>query len=100
MDEHDTYRRRRETFLTVFLAAAGLIGLLFVFTILTSGLLLYFFLVVAVAGLVAGFHYLLWGWAYTQQTAGEREEMEAEERAAADDDDGGFLDETRRPRHY
>ncbi len=99
MDDHDTYRRRRETFLAVLLAAVTLFGLLLVFTILTGGFLLYILLVVAVAGMVAGFHYLLWGRAYSEATAGEREELEAEERAARDDDDG-FLDETRRPRHY
>ena len=99
MDDHDTYRRRRETFLTLALAGIVVFGLLFVFTILTGGFLLYVLLVVAAAGLVAGVHYLLWGRAYMEETAGEREEMEAEERAAADDD-GGFLDETRRPRHY
>jgi hypothetical protein len=99
MDDHDTYRRRRETVLTIFLAGAALIGLLFVFTILTGGFLIYILLVLAAAGVVAGLHYLLWGRAYTEATAGEREEMEAEERAAADDE-GGFFDETRRPRHY
>jgi threonine/homoserine/homoserine lactone efflux protein len=98
MDEHDTYRRRRETFLSVFLAAVVLIGLLFVFTILTGGFLIY--VLAAVLGLVVvgGMHYLLWGQAYTERTAGEREELEAQERAAADEE--GFFDETRRPRHY
>jgi hypothetical protein len=99
MDDHDSYRRRRETFLTIFLAGTVLLGLLFVFTILTGGFLIYVLAVVAAVGMVAGLHYLLWGRAYTEATAGEREEMEAEERAAADDDEG-FLDDTRRPRHY
>jgi len=97
-DEPDTYRRRRETFLTVFFAAFALFGLLIVFTILTGGFLLYILLVVAAAGLLGGLHYLLWGRAYTEQTAGQREEMEAADRAAEDED--GLTDETRRPRHY
>jgi hypothetical protein len=98
MDE-DTYQRRRETFLSVFLGCTILIGLLFVFTILTGGFLLYIMAVLAVATVVGWMHYLLWGRALTQQTAGDREEMEARERAE-EDDDGGWLDETRRPRHY
>jgi hypothetical protein len=98
MDDPDLYQRRRQTFLTFFLAGLTLFGLLFVFTILTGGFLLYILLVVAVAGLVGALHYFLWGRAFTEQTAGEREELEAQERA--EEDDGGWLDETRRPRHY
>jgi Flp pilus assembly protein TadB len=98
MDDPDLYQRRRQTFLAVFLAALTLFGLLIVFTILTGGFLLYVLLVLAVAGGIGGMHYLLWGRAYTERTAGEREELEAQERAA--DDDDGWLDETRRPRHY
>jgi hypothetical protein len=96
MDE-DNYRRRRETLLSVMLAAFVLFGLFLVFTILTGGFLLYILAVVAVAGLVGALHYLLWGRALTEKTAWKREEMEAEERAA---DEGEWLDETRRPRHY
>src|SRR5205807_2481 len=97
MDEFENYRRRRETFLTVFLGGIFLVGLLAVFTILTGGFLLYVLLVVAAAGLVGGLHYLLWGRARVERTAGEREELEAQERAAQGDE---WLDETRRPRHY
>jgi hypothetical protein len=99
MDDHDLYQRRRQTFLTFGLAAFTLLGLLVVFTILTGGFLLYVLLVVAVAAAIGGMHYLLWGRSFTEQTAGEREELEAQERAE-EDDDGGWLDETRRPRHY
>jgi hypothetical protein len=90
----DEYQRRRQSFLTVFFAAFVLIGLLLVFTILTGGFLLYILAVVAVAGAVGAVHYLLWGRALSERTAGEREEMEMEDRAAEE------LDETRRPRHY
>ncbi len=96
MDEFDDYQRRRQTFLTIFMAAIFVFGLLFVFTILTGGFLLYVLLVVGVAALIGGAHYLLWGRAYTEATAGEREELEAQEGGA--DEDG--WDETRRPRHY
>jgi hypothetical protein len=97
MDDPDLYQRRRQTFLTFFLAAMTLFGLLVVFTILTGGFLLYVLLVMAVGGAIAGAHYFLWGRAYTEQTAGEREEMEAQER---DEEGDEWLDETRRPRHY
>jgi hypothetical protein len=96
MDD-DSYQRRRETFLTVFLAAIVLFGMLLVFTILTGGFLLYVLAVVAVGGVIGGMHYLLWGRTYTERTAGEREELEREERAAAGDE---WLDDTRRQRHY
>jgi hypothetical protein len=96
-DDYTTYQRRRQTFLTVLLAGIVLFGLCFVFTILTGGFLIYILAVVAVAGLVGGLHYLLWGRAMTEETAGEREELETQDRAAEDD---GWLDETRRPRHY
>jgi hypothetical protein len=96
MDDHD-YQRRRQTLLTVFLAGFLLIGLLVVFTILTGGFLLYVLLVLAVGGGIAALHYFLWGRAYLEKTAGEREELEAQDRAG---DEGEWLDETRRPRHY
>ena len=57
---------------------------------MTGGFLLYVIAVVGVGALVAGLHYLMWGRAYTEETAGLREEMEAQEE----------LDETRRPRHF
>jgi hypothetical protein len=98
MDDHDLYQRNRQTFLTVFLGTIVLFGLLLVFTILTGGFLLYVLAVVGAAGLFAAMHYFLWGRALTEATAGEREEMEAQDRAAQQDD--GWLDETRRPRHY
>jgi hypothetical protein len=98
MDDDDLYRRRRETVLVVSFAMIAVFGLLFVFTILTGGFLIYLLLVVAVVGLIGGAHYLLWGRSYTERTAGDREEMEAEEQAAAQEE--GFFDETRRPRHY
>jgi fatty acid desaturase len=98
MDDDELYRRRRETLLVVSFAGIAVFGLLFVFTILTGGFLLYLILVVAVVAMIGGFHYLLWGRALTEQTAGDREEMEAEEEGAAREE--GFFDETRRPRHY
>jgi hypothetical protein len=99
MDDPDDfgYRRKRQTFLAVFLGSVFLIGLLFVFTILTGGFLIYILAVVAVVAVVGGLHYLLWGRAMMEGTAGEREELEERERG---EDEGEWLDETRRPRHY
>ena len=97
MDDENLYQRRRETFLAVLMAVVVLFGLLVVFTILTGGFLLYILLVVGVAGVFAAMHYFLWGRAFTEATAGEREEMEAQDRAAEEE---GWTDETRRPRHY
>ncbi len=99
MDDPDdlAYRRKRQTFLAVFLGAVFVIGLLFVFTILTGGFLIYIIAVVAVAAVIGGLHYLLWGKAMMEGTAGEREELV--EREGAEEEEWG-LDETRRPRHY
>ncbi len=98
MDDDELYRRRRETLLVVSFVGIAVFGLLFIFTILTGGFLIYLLAVVAVAAIIGGLHYLLWGRALTERTAGDREEMQAEEEAAARED--GFFDETRRPRHY
>ena len=54
MDDPDLYQRRRQTFLSVFLAGIAALGLLFVFTILTGGFLLYILAVLAVVVGAAG----------------------------------------------
>jgi hypothetical protein len=74
----------RSNFLPVMLTAMlAMFGLL-VLIVLTSGFVLY------VGGWVLAFialgsvHYLLWGRAFEQQTAGEREEAEWRERVEHD----------------
>lgn len=67
-------RKRRETILT--LSLVGILGGAFVFFLNLVSLGIFFYVVSAVLGLVAvGFlHYAIWGYALSQQVAGEREE--------------------------
>jgi hypothetical protein len=90
-------QQRREKFLVVLFAGMGAFGLFAVFTFLTGGFLIYILAVVAVGAGVAWFHYLLWGRGLSQNLAGEREELEAQERAEAEDWEE---DDPRRPRHF
>ena len=95
-DDYNTYQRRRETFLTVFLAGFTLIASLYVVTLLTGGFLIYILLVVAACAAVGVFHYLLWGRSLSEEVAGEREEMEGREQG---EEEWGLYD-PRRPRHF
>ncbi len=84
MDE-DPPRKRRETYLTVFLALLLLGAFVFLLTLLSFGF--FFYVVVAVGGIVLlGYvHYVFWGYALSQQTAGEREEEEVRRRMEGED---------------
>ena len=85
MHQEQPPSQRRENFLTVFLAL--MLGAIFLFFLYLLTLGFMFYVVVAIFGMVfVGYlHYALWGYALSQQTAGEREEelikqrMEAEE---------------------
>jgi fatty acid desaturase len=84
-DEVRQYQERRETFLTIFLtllAAAG--GLLFLILV-TGGFFLYVMIGVVLVAAGGCFHYLLWGKLFSEEVAGEREEM-AGPRAAPEDE--------------
>ncbi len=98
MDEDEIlYRKRREKMLVVSFGFIGLFGLLVTFTVLTGGFLLYILLVGGVMAAFGAFHYLLWGRMLSENTAGEREELEARERAEAE---SWEQDDPRRPRHF
>jgi hypothetical protein len=98
MDQQDNpYRRRRETFLGLFLAIFFGGGFALFLILVTGGFFLYVLVAVAVIGLVGSLHYLLWGRALTQDVAGEREEDEARERW--EDEHGPSL-EARPPRRF
>lgn len=85
MSQEPNPSQRRENFLTVFLAL--MLGTVFLFFLYLLTLGFMFYVVVVVFGMVfVGYlHYALWGYALSQETAGEREEelirqrMEAEE---------------------
>jgi predicted membrane protein len=77
--------QRRETFLTVFLALLLGGALLFFLNLLMFGILFYVISAVLAMVLLGYLHYAVWGYALSEETAGEREEelirqrMEAEE---------------------
>jgi Flp pilus assembly protein TadB len=95
--DQDAYQRRRETFLTVFLAVIGGLAILCFLILITLGYILWIIPGVAAVAALGLFHYLLWGRMFSQSVAGEREEAELQANLEANDWD---LPEPRRPRHY
>jgi hypothetical protein len=73
--------QRRATFLPMFLAVAGGGFACLLLVLLTGGFFFYFGLVVLGLTGLGLFHYMVWGRAMSEQTAGEREEMELLEKA-------------------
>jgi hypothetical protein len=63
---------RRETLLTVVLTGLGAMGFLFFLILISGGF--FFWVLVAVAAMVGlgFFHYVLWGYALTQEVAEEQ----------------------------
>ena len=89
-------RRRRETVLTVMLAALGSAGVLFFLVLITGGFLLWLVTgLLAVIGLGL-LNYLIWGFWLVQATEGEREEAQLQGQLDVNEWD---LPDPRRPRH-
>jgi hypothetical protein len=86
----------RDTYLTIVLCIFVGIPVFVFLNILTGGLFLWLLFAAAGIGVFGVFHYLLWGRAFSQETAGEREE----EQLRAEFEDGerpyGESDEYRR----
>jgi hypothetical protein len=95
--ESGSQESSRATIIVVALAVLFGIPCTGLLIALTEGYALVAIAVVALIGAVAGVHYLLWGRAMTQRTAGEREEEELRETLEANEWD---LPDTRRPGHY
>ncbi len=66
----------RDTYLTIVLCVFVGIPVFVFLNILTGGLFLWLLFAAAGIGVLGAFHYLLWGRAFSQETAGEREEEE------------------------
>ena len=81
MPDDADYRNKRETMLVVLGSAVAIMSLVVVFTFLTGGFLTYILGGVAAVAALGGINYLLWGRAMTQNTAGDREEMELREQS-------------------
>jgi hypothetical protein len=89
-------QQHRHAFLSVMLTVLALGFFLLVLILISGG----FFLWVVLFGggiLMLGlFHYVLWGRAFSQATAGEREEEQLRQRAAAiEEDDDWHKPDTR-----
>ncbi len=87
MDPQPTRNRTRETALTMTLVVVLGGTIAFFLNLVSLGLFAYVLIAVVLFTLMGFLHYVLWGYAMTQETAGEREEMcrrEAEEQEQAD----------------
>ena len=75
----------RDTYLAIVICVFVGIPVFVFLNILTGGLFLWLLFAAAGIGVLGAFHYLLWGRAFSQETAGEREEEEL--RAQFENDD-------------
>jgi hypothetical protein len=75
--DHDDFSERpgRDLYLVVVLFTIVGLPIFVFFNILTGGLFILLLFMAGAVALFAGFHYLLWGRAFIQQTAWEREEQ-------------------------
>jgi fatty acid desaturase len=76
-------RQQRHAFLSVFLTLIVLGFILLALIFVSGGIFLYVMLFGGVMAFVAMLHYVLWGRAFSAETAGEREEEKLRRRAAS-----------------
>jgi hypothetical protein len=82
-------QQHRHAFLSIFLTVLALGGALLVLILISGGFFLWVVLFGGGIVMLGMLHYLLWGWAFSNETAGEREEEQLRQRAAdieAEDD--------------
>lgn len=83
MDHNYSQRQQqRHALLTVFLTVLASIFFGLVLIVISNGLILSVALLGGGMFLLGVFHYVLWGRAFSEQTAGEREEEQLRQRAA------------------
>jgi len=75
-------QQQRHAMLTVFLTVLALIFSGLVLIVISNGLVLFVMLLSGGMFLLGMIHYLLWGRAFSEETAGEREEEQLRRRAA------------------
>ncbi len=80
--KYSPQQQQRHALLTVFLTVLTLIFLGFVLIVLSNGIILSVLLLGGGMFLFGLFHYVLWGRAFSEQVAGEREEEQLRQRAA------------------
>lgn len=79
---YSTNQQQRHAFLSLFLTVLALGFSLLVLILVSGGFFLYVVLFGGGILLLGMFHYLLWGRAFSDETAGEREEEQLRQRAA------------------
>src|SRR3984893_13849166 len=85
MIPHDNpHQQRRETLLTVLLSGLGAGAFLFFLILISDGLILYMVLAVAAVVALGFFHYVVWGYAMTQEVADEQAREAANRQQPAD----------------
>jgi hypothetical protein len=84
MNDHSTPSRGRETFLAILLTLALGGAVFFFLDLVTLGIFRYVFAAIIGLTAVGFFHYWVWGYGFSQEVAGEREEEENRRRMEAD----------------
>jgi hypothetical protein len=80
------HAQRRETMLTVILSGLAAGFFLFFLILVSDGLILYMVLAVAAVVALGFFHYVVWGYAMTQEVADEQAHEAASRQAAVDNE--------------
>jgi polyferredoxin len=80
------HAQRRETMLTVILSGLAAGFFLFFLILVSDGLILYMVLAVAAVVALGFFHYVVWGYAMTQEVAEEQAHEAANRQAAVDNE--------------
>ena len=75
-----TPKNKRESMLTIILVTVFGGGVFFFLNFVSLGIFSYVIGIVAAIAIVGTLHYVLWGFALTEETAGEREEAELKDR--------------------
>lgn len=80
--KYSPQQQQRHVMLTFFLSVLALLFIGLVLIVLSNGIILSVILLGGGMFLMGMFHYVLWGRAFTEQVAGEREEEQLRQRAA------------------
>jgi hypothetical protein len=91
-----TPKNKRESMLTIILVTVFGGGVFFFLNFVSLGIFSYVIGIVAAIAIVGTLHYVLWGFALTEETAGEREEAELKARLEMEEKQP--VSETRQPR--
>jgi hypothetical protein len=78
-------QQNRQAFLSIFLTALAVLFFMVVLIFLTGGFFLYVLEFSGAVVLLGLLHYVLWGRAFSQEVAGEREEEQLRQRAQAEE---------------